>query len=103
MVLVQSVSVFGIERFGSILSSESWFRAAGCLSATGGSQLGSKLSVAAELMVGSSLSTYGSLVANDLFSARSSVRLQGPGMLISGNVENGSTLMVMKFEADTRT
>ena len=50
VLLVQSVSVFGIGRFGSILSSESWFRAAGCLSATGGSQLGSKLSVAVELM-----------------------------------------------------
>jgi hypothetical protein len=33
--LMQSVSVFGMGRLGSVLSSESWFRAAGCLSSRG--------------------------------------------------------------------
>ncbi len=65
-LLMQSVSMFGIGRLGSVLSSESWFRAVECLSATGGSQLGSKLSVAVELMVGSRLSTYDSLIANEI-------------------------------------
>ena len=64
---MQSLSVLGMGRLDSGLSSEGWavftstlstsdsFRATGCLSATGGGRPGGRLGIAAELKMGSSL------------------------------------------------